>query len=114
MIVGAVISRTTIVPLQVAALPQSSVAVHVRVTLYVPAHEPAVVASEKVIVTLASQLSIAVAIPKSGTAGQSIMLANSGHEIVGGVESSTVIVCAHVLVLPHSSSAVHVLVIVYP
>ena len=108
------ISRTTIVPLQVAVLPQSSVAVHVLVTLYVPAHEPEVVASENVIVTLASQLSIAVAIPKLGTAGQSIMLANSGQEMVGGVESSTVIDCVQVLVLPQLSTAVQVLVIVYP
>ena len=33
VIVGAVISRTSIVPLQVDVLPQSSVAVHVLVTL---------------------------------------------------------------------------------
>ncbi len=33
VIVGAVISRTTIVPLQVDVFPQSSVAVQVRVTL---------------------------------------------------------------------------------
>ena len=72
MIVGAVMSRTTIVPLQVAVLPQSSVAVQVRVTLYVPAHEPCDVASVNVIATVASQASVAVGAVKTGTAGQLI------------------------------------------
>ena len=71
MIVGAVISRTTIVPLQVAVLPQSSVAVQVRVTLYVPVHDPGVVASVNVIATVASQASVAVGALKTGTDGQS-------------------------------------------
>jgi hypothetical protein len=65
-------SRTTIVPLQVDVLPQSSVAVHVRVTLYVPAHDPGVVASVNVIITVASQASVAVGGVKTGTAGQLI------------------------------------------
>jgi len=72
VIVGEVISCTTIVPLQVAELPQSSVAVQVRVVLYVPAHEPGVVASTKVIVTVASQASVAVGGTNTGIAGQSI------------------------------------------
>ena len=58
-------------PLQVAEFPQSSVAVHVRVTLYVPAHEPGVVASTKVMVTVASQASVAVGSINTGSAGQS-------------------------------------------
>ena len=70
--VGAVISRTTIVLLHEAVLPQSSVAVHVRVTLYVPAHEPGVVASTKVTATVASQASVAVASIQTGVAGQLI------------------------------------------
>ena len=72
VIVGAVTSRTTIVALQVAVLPQSSVAVHVLVTLYVPAHEPWVVASDIVIVTVPSQASVAVGAFQVGVAGQSI------------------------------------------
>jgi hypothetical protein len=72
VIVGAVTSRTTIVPLQVAVLPQSSVAVQVRVTLYVPAHDPCVVASVNVIVTVASHASVAVGGVNTGTAGQLI------------------------------------------
>ncbi len=53
-------------------MPQSSVAVQVRVTLYMPAHEPGVVASMKVIATVASQASLAVGALKTGTAGQLI------------------------------------------
>ncbi len=72
MIVGGVISRTTIVALQVDVLAQSSVAVQVRVTLYVPTHEPGVVASTKVTVTVASHASVADGGVNTGTAGQSI------------------------------------------
>ena len=72
MIVGGVISCTTIVRLQVALLPQSSVAVQVRVTLYVPVHEPVAVTSEKVILTVASHASVAVGATNIGVAGQLI------------------------------------------
>jgi hypothetical protein len=72
VIVGGVMSCTTMVRLQVELLPQSSVAVHVRVTLYVPAQVPCVVASVKVISTVASQASVAVGGVNTGTAGQSI------------------------------------------
>ena len=37
----------------------------------------------------------------------------AGHEITGGVLSSTVMTCAHVLLLPHPSDAVQILVMVY-
>ena len=70
--VGAFISLTTIVLLQLEVLPQSSVAVQVRVVLYVPAQEPCVVASTNVIVTVASHASVAVGGMKTGTAGQLI------------------------------------------
>jgi hypothetical protein len=66
-----VISCTTIVPLQVAVFPQSSVAVQVRVVLYVPIQEPGVVVSTKVNVTVASQASVAVGAVNTGNAGQS-------------------------------------------
>ena len=72
VIVGAVISLTTMVPLQVAVLPQSSVAVQVLVTLYVPGQDPGVVASPKVIVTVPSHASVAVGGINTGTAGQLI------------------------------------------
>jgi prefoldin subunit 5 len=60
------------VRLQDAVLPQSSVAVHVLATLYVPGQVPGVVTSEKVIVTLGSQVSVAVGGVNTGTAGQLI------------------------------------------
>ena len=72
MIVGGMISCTTIVRLQVALLPQSSVAVHVLVVLYVPAHDPVAVTSENVILTVASQASVAVGVTNTGVAGQLI------------------------------------------
>ena len=46
--VGGVISCTTMVLLQVAVLPQSSVAVHVLVAEYVPGHVPGVEVSANV------------------------------------------------------------------
>jgi hypothetical protein len=72
VIAGGVISCTTIVLLHVEVFPQSSLAVQVRVTLYVPAQEPGVVASTKVIATVASHASVAVGGVNTGTAGQSI------------------------------------------
>ena len=72
MIVGAVISRTTMEALHVAVFPQSSVAIHVRVTLYVPAHDPCVVASVNVIDTVASHASVAAGATHVGVPGQLI------------------------------------------
>ena len=53
-------------------LPHASVAVHVLVTLYVPAQDPCVVASVNVMVTVASHASVAVGAVNTGTAGQLI------------------------------------------
>src|SRR6187549_3800644 len=108
VIVGGVISCTMIVPLHVAILPQSSVAVHIRVVLYVPTHEPGVVASIKVMVTVASQASVAVGGVNTGKAGQSTGDVCATQVIVGGIKSSTTIVPLHVDELPQSSDAVHV------
>jgi hypothetical protein len=93
---------------QVAVLPQSSVAVHVRVTLYVPAQEPCVVTSDTAIATVASQASVAVAGIQTGTAGQLIGVVGVKQVIVGGVLSLTTIVALHVAVLLQSSVAVQV------
>ena len=62
-----------------------------------------------------SQLSVAVAVPVNtgSTPAEHSTNRSAGHMITGGVESSTVTVCKHVLVLPQSSVAVHVLKIVY-
>src|SRR6187549_4189874 len=99
------------VPLHVDALPQSSVAVHVRVVLYAPTHEPGVVASTNVIVTVASQASVAVGGVNTGNAGQLTGVVCAAHVMVGGTLSSTTIVALQVAVLPQSSVAVQVRVV---
>src|SRR6187551_2370434 len=108
VIVGAVISCTTIVPVQVAVFPQSSVAVQVRVVLYVPTQEPGVVASTNVRVTVASHASVAVGGVNTGSAGQSTGVVCETHVSVGAVISRTTIVPLHVAVFPQSSVAVQV------
>ncbi len=60
---GAILSSTKIVCTQVAEFPQSSVAVHVRVMVLSCGHKPPTVTSLKVMVGVASQLSVAVALP---------------------------------------------------
>ena len=72
-----------------------------------------VVTSEEVIVGWLSQASVAVASPKSGTAGHSIGLVTVGQVITGAVLSVTVIVRLHIDALPQSSVAVQVRVTLY-
>ena len=69
---GGVISITAMVMLQLAELPQSSVAVQVRVIVYVPAQGPAIELSLNEIVTVPSQASVAVASIHTGVNGQLI------------------------------------------
>src|SRR5258706_4697795 len=107
VIVGAVLSVTEIVLLQVEEFPQSSVAVHVRVTENSCGQLPGVVIVENVGITLGSHKSEAVAAPKEGLAGHST-LDTVGHVIVGAVLSVTEIVLLQVEVLPQSSVAVQV------
>ena len=68
-------------------LPQSSPAVHVRVTEYAPAHAPAVVASEEVSVNAEPQASEAVAAAKEGVEGQAIVPGEGSDAITGAVIS---------------------------
>jgi hypothetical protein len=82
-----VISCTTIVRLQVAVLPQSSVAVHVLVTLDVPVQDPGVVWSEKVMTTVRSHASVAVGGVNTGVAGQLRGVVCATQVMVGGVIS---------------------------
>ena len=113
MIVGGVLSRTTIEAAQVAVFPQSSVAVHVRVAVYVPVHVPGVDESVKVTVTVPSHASATVGAFHSGTAGQLIGVVCATQVMVGGVLSRTTIEALQVAVLPQSSVAVQVRVAVY-
>ena len=114
VITGGVVSCTKMDALQVDEFPQSSVAVQVLVTESSAGHVPGVVTSLKVIVTVASQASVAVANPKVGVAGQSIVsFGITGQVISGTVVSCTKIAALQVEELPQSSVAVQVLVTVY-
>ena len=73
--------------LQVAVLPQSSVAVQVRVTLKLAGQLPGVVASLNVIATEVSQASVAVAAPKVGVDPQATGDTTVGQVILGGTRS---------------------------
>src|SRR5258706_10252825 len=106
VIVGAVLSVTEIVLPQVEELPQSSVAVQVRVTENSCGQLPGGVIVENVGTTLGSHKSEAVAEPKLGEAGHSIVEAGFGQVIVGAVLSVTEIVLLQVEELPQSSVAV--------
>jgi hypothetical protein len=64
-------SRTVIVALQVLVLPQSSVALQIRVCTV--GQLPLGVVLTTVTVTLGSQASEAVAVPHTGVAGQSMV-----------------------------------------
>ena len=67
--------------------PQPSVAVHVRVTEYAPAHAPAVVTLEDISVNAEPHASVAVAVAKDGVEGQLIVLAAGSDDITGAVIS---------------------------
>lgn len=69
---GGILSITTTDALHVPVLPQSSVAVQVRVVVYVPGHDPGVEVSEKVSTTVPSQASETVGGLNVGVFGQLI------------------------------------------
>ena len=105
VIEGAVISRTVIVALQVLVLPQSSVALQIRV--FTVGQLPLGVVLTTTTSTVWSQASLAVALPHTGVAGQS-MVWLAGHVMDGAVISRTVIVALQVDVLPQSSVALQI------
>jgi hypothetical protein len=94
-------------------LPQASVAVHVRVTLYDPAQAPGVVISEEVSVKALPQASTAVATANTGVAGQLMVVGSGNAAMTGAVISCTLMVCEAVELLPQASVAVHVRVTLY-
>jgi hypothetical protein len=71
--------------------------------------------SPAVVIVTIPQLSEAVTAPvlNGGTSEAHCTVTLAGHVMVGGVLSSTKMVCRHVLELPQSSVALHVLLIVY-
>src|SRR6185436_12608746 len=112
-ITGALVSTTLMVWLAVLLLPQASVAVQVRLTLYEPAQAPSVFTSAKVRVNVLPQASVAVATAKTGVAGQLMVLGAGRAAITGAVVSTTLMVWLAVLLLPHASVAVQVRVTLY-
>lgn len=88
-------------------------AVHVRVTEYVPAQAPGVVTSADVSAKALPHRSVAVATANDGVAGQLIVTGAGNDEITGGVSSITLIVCVAVDTFPHASVAVQSLVTLY-
>src|SRR5215471_21683550 len=110
VMLGAVMSCTEMVCVQVAVLPQSSVAVQVRLMRYLilppVAQLPGRFSSEWPRVT-PPQRSLATGSGKTGVDGQSIVV--SGAQVMlGAVMSCTEMVCVQVAVLPQSSVAVQV------
>src|SRR4030095_3899579 len=89
VITGAVLSVTEMVRLQVEGLPQSSVAVQVRVTENSARQLLGVVTLLAAISTLTSQASDAVAGPNEGEPGHSTVGLGLGQVITGAVLSVT-------------------------
>src|SRR5258708_23723724 len=112
--VGGVLSRTVIVWLTVAteSFPHASVAFQVRVSTQLHSRLPFTRTSAPSFVTVAVPLhvSVAVGVPNTGVAGQSIVLAAGTTVKVGGVLSRTVIVWLTVAAesFPHASVAFQV------
>ena len=88
------------------ALPHASVAVHVLVTLYDPAQAPLVVTSVDVNVIAPPQASVAVAVAKTGVAGQLIVVGAGNAAITGAVISCTTTIFEHTELQPLASVTV--------
>src|SRR5207302_10697330 len=92
-------------------LPQSSVAFQLLVEVYVFPHVPAVVVAPRSCTVAPPQESLAVGAANVGEAGHSTVPSAPCPPIVGGVCSSTLMVCLTVpLVFPQSSVAFQLLV----
>ena len=121
MITGAVWSFTVIVCVQVLELPHTSVIVYVLVIVNLFTHDPAVVASDDVTLSVPPQASLAappaalkpaISVAATGTDVAHETVTAVAHVVMAGpVWSLTVIVCVQLLELPATSVAVHVLVI---
>jgi hypothetical protein len=113
-ITGPTLSVTLMTWLQVLKLPQSSCDFQVRVIVYFCGQVPATVASVNVMVGVASQLSLEVGEPV--LAGNVLavhrIVTFAGQLMTGAMRSATVMIWLQFVVLPHSSVALHVLVIV--
>lgn len=88
---GAVVSLMVIVWLRLPLFPQTSVAVHVRVKVYVPTQLPGEVVSWRLMLGLLSQLSVAVGVATAGIALHSVDTSAGTPTSIGAVVSTTVI-----------------------
>ena len=107
-IVGATLSLTTIVCVQTAVLLQRSVAMYVRVIVYLLIHcTPEVASPTKLTVVAPPQLSPAVtdAVLAVGTFDAHVTVVAAGQLSVGATLSNTVMICVQIAVLLHASVA---------
>src|SRR5437899_3995184 len=106
--VGAELSMTVMVWLQVTELVCASVAVQVRWVLLTSFGRASRVAATNVTVRLVSHVSLKTGVPKTGAAGH-WMVASAGQLVtVGALLSMTVIVCLNLAELLSASVAVQV------
>ena len=111
---GAVVSLTVMCWVQLAVLPQRSVAVHVRVITLWQLEPGLLWVSLKVGVIAPSQLSVAVTLALAGTSLKHCTVASDGHPLsTGAVLSWIVMVRVHEAVFPQPSVAVKVSVIIF-
>lgn len=108
VMLGATLSNTVIVWLQVAVLLHKSVARNVRVTVYLLMQLTLLVTS-LTNSTLVTPLQLSVAATPvvfcGGTEPEQVTVIGFGQLMVGATLSNTVIVCAQVVVLLHASDA---------
>lgn len=108
VIVGGVLSNTTITCVQVAELPQASVARYVLVSVYLLVQVWfEVISLTNVTVGAPPQLSVEVTLAGfgAGTCEAHCTETPAGHVKVGTVLSKTVMICVQVAELPQSSVA---------
>src|SRR6266516_322387 len=106
--VGAALSSTVMVWLQLVELFCASVAVQVRCVLLTSLPLTGRLASTKVTVRLVSQVSLNTGLPKAGAAGHSILALAGQLTTVGALLSSTVMVWLQLVELFCASVAVEV------
>jgi hypothetical protein len=112
---GASSSMTVTIWSQLEALPQSSVAVQVRVITSSCAQLPSATLSLSVIANSLSQLSVALTLPVAVEllSSSQLTVVSAGQVIAGASSSTTVMTWSQSLLLPQSSVAVQVRVITF-
>lgn len=114
-ITGGVLSFVVMVWTQEEVFPHASVAVQVRVMIGSTEHGPDIVTSAKAMFATVPQASVAVACPvvDGPVFEPHSMVIFGGQVTTGPVLSSTTMICVQVAVLPQSSVAVQVRVMVF-